>query len=708
MKLLKVFIEHQLMQLNNPFDYLYDSDKPIYKGVRVLVDFHGQKIIGFVSDVIDIDNSNNFPYQIKPILQLIDESPLINEELFELAYWMSKNTISPIISCLNAMLPPSLKPKSNFKNKVMVNYVNVVDYQLKEKYSGLYLIKDFKAIVGQYRYNKYKKAGLIEIVEKEKKADVSELVIKPSDLTLTHQQAEAINLIEKTDKQVILLHGLTGSGKTEVFLRICQKVLLEGKQVLVLVPEISLTTMMVKRFKERFNSIAIYTSALSSQEKYEQYCLVKENKVKIVVGTRSAVFMPFTNLGLIVMDEEHDNSYKQDNTPRYNTKDIAIQRVKYHNCKLLLASATPTLESYARAIKNVYQLVSLTERINKTMPIAHLVDMSKQIRQGDYIISKPLKQAIGQRLANNQQVILLLNRRGYNPIVKCSNCSEVVRCPHCDIALSYHKDENRLVCHVCGYSTLFDISCKKCGSKMWTNYGVGTQRLSEEISKLYPDSKIVRMDTDTTRNKNSHQQILTDFENHKYDIMVGTQMIAKGLDFPNVTLVGIFNADGPLARNDYRSVETTFDLIVQASGRSGRSDKQGEVFIQAYDVNHYGIRLAVKQDYIAFFNNEMSYRHALKYPPYSYLVAICFLSEDESLANENCNNCFDYFDNNESFIVLGPSCLNKLRDQFRYRIVLKATDKEKMIEEVWKWYQSQQYNRNKLNIQIDVDPYILD
>ena len=501
---------------------------------------------------------------------------------------------------------------------------------------------------------------------------------------------------------------MTGSGKTEVFLRICQKVLLEGKQVLVLVPEISLTTMMVKRFKERFNSIAIYTSALSSQEKYEQYCLVKENKVKIVVGTRSAVFMPFTNLGLIVMDEEHDNSYKQDNTPRYNTKDIAIQRVKYHNCKLLLASATPTLESYARAIKNVYQLVSLTERINKTMPIAHLVDMSKQIRQGDYIISKPLKQAIGQRLANNQQVILLLNRRGYNPIVKCSNCSEVVRCPHCDIALSYHKDENRLVCHVCGYSTLFDISCKKCGSKMWTNYGVGTQRLSEEISKLYPDSKIGRMDTDTTRNKNSHQQILTDFENHKYDIMVGTQMIAKGLDFPNVTLVGIFNADGPLARNDYRSVETTFDLIVQASGRSGRSDKQGEVFIQAYDVNHYGIRLAVKQDYIAFFNNEMSYRHALKYPPYSYLVAICFLSEDESLANENCNNCFDYFDNNECFIVLGPSCLNKLRDQFRYRIVLKATNKEKMIEEVWKWYQSQQYNRNKLNIQIDVDPYILD
>lgn len=708
MKLLKVFIEHQLMQLNNPFDYLYDSDKPIYKGVRVLVDFHGQKIIGFVSDVIDIDNSNNFPYQIKPILQLIDESPLINEELFELAYWMSKNTISPIISCLNAMLPPSLKPKSNFKNKVMVNYVNVVDHQLKEIYPGLYLIKDFKAIVGQYRYNKYKKAGLIEIVEKEKKADVGELVIKPSDLTLTHQQAEAINLIENTDKQVILLHGLTGSGKTEVFLRICQKVLLEGKQVLVLVPEISLTTMMVKRFKERFNSIAIYTSALSSQEKYEQYCLVKENKVKIVVGTRSAVFMPFTNLGLIVMDEEHDNSYKQDNTPRYNTKDIAIQRVKYHNCKLLLASATPTLESYARAIKNVYQLVSLTERINKTMPIAHLVDMSKQIRQGDYIISKPLKQAIGQRLANNQQVILLLNRRGYNPIVKCSNCSEVVRCPHCDIALSYHKDENRLVCHVCGYSTLFDISCKKCGSKMWTNYGVGTQRLSEEISKLYPDSKIIRMDTDTTRNKNSHQQILTDFENHKYDIMVGTQMIAKGLDFPNVTLVGIFNADGPLARNDYRSVETTFDLIVQASGRSGRSDKQGEVFIQAYDVNHYGIRLAVKQDYIAFFNNEMSYRHALKYPPYSYLVAICFLSEDESLANENCNNCFDYFDNNESFIVLGPSCLNKLRDQFRYRIVLKATDKEKMIEEVWKWYQSQQYNRNKLNIQIDVDPYILD
>ncbi len=712
MKIVKVYIEHQTMQLNNTFDYFYDGSEDIVSGVRVTVPFHGQKVIGFVDEVIEIIDLEAYErkqgFELKGVIEVIDKEPLINEELRQLATWLSRMTVSPLISCLNAMLPPSLKPKSNFKKAVSQNRVRILDEQLKSEIDDDLLLKEFKEKVGQYRYNKYKKENKIEIYQTEKKAETVDFVYNDPDYKLTDEQKQALEKIEETDKRVILLHGLTGSGKTEIFLQLTKKVCLENKQVLILVPEISLTPLMVKRFKDRFNNIAVYNSALSAQEKYEQYCLVKENKVKIVVGTRSAIFMPFSDLGLIVIDEEHDNSYKQDKTPRYNTKDVAIRRAEYHDCKVLLASATPTLESYARAIKNVYQLVTLEKRVNNSLPVSHLVDMQKEIRKGNYIISSSLKEAIGKRLELKQQCILLLNRRGYTPIVKCSSCGHVVSCPHCDVALSYHKDEDRLVCHSCGYSCEVDLTCPKCGQKMWQNYGVGTQRLQEELQKTFPNARIVRMDADSTRAKESHQKILEAFDKQEYDILVGTQMISKGLDFPNVTLVGIFNADGPLARNDYRSVETTFDLIVQASGRSGRSSSAGEVYVQAYDTNHYGIRLAVKQDYITFFNNEMSYRHALKYPPYAYLIAIYFNSTEQELGEKLSSESVEYFRNNTDIRILGPSQLTKRKDEYRYRFIMKSKDKEKMIDELWIWYSQLDFNRNKIAVQVDVDPYILD
>ncbi len=712
MKIVKVYIEHQLMQLNNTFDYFYDGKQEIVSGIRVSVPFHGQKIIGFVDEVINIDDLQAYErkqgYQLKGIIDLIDKEPLINEELKQLAIWLSKMTVSPLISCLNAMLPPSLKPRSNFKKAVSLNKVKILDDKLKEEIADDLLLKDFKEKVGQYRYNKYKKENKIEIYQVEKKADYTEFVYNEPDYQLTNEQLKALEKINESNKEVILLHGLTGSGKTEIFLQLTKQVCLDNKQVLILVPEISLTPLMVKRFKERFNNIALYNSSLSAQEKYEQYCLVKENKVKIVVGTRSAIFMPFSNLGLIVIDEEHDNSYKQDKSPRYNTKDVAIKRGQYHHCKVLLASATPTLESYARAVKDVYGLVTLDKRINHSLPISHLVDMQKEIRKGNYIISTSLKEAIQKRLLAKQQCILLLNRRGYTPIVKCSSCGHVLSCPHCDVALSYHKDEDKLVCHFCGYSCQTNLICPECGQRMWQNYGVGTQRLQEELQKTFPMARIVRMDADSTKAKESHQKILQAFEQQQYDILVGTQMISKGLDFPNVTLVGIFNADGPLARNDYRSVENTFDLIVQASGRSGRSEKPGEVFVQAYDTNHYGIRLAVKQDYITFFNNEMSYRHALKYPPYAYLIAVYFNSQDQQLCETQAQNAANYFRENSDIRILGPSQLSKRKDEYRYRFIMKSKDKEKMIDVLWQWYEKLDINRNKISVQIDVDPYILD
>ena len=713
--IVNIYIEHPVMQLNTTFSYFHQDKRKIERGMRVKVDFNGQKIVGFVDSTFEVDDLEKYQiqlgYQLKPIEEVIDREPIINNELYDLGLWMSRQTISPIISCFQSMLPSTLKPVSSARKAVMESWVKIIDEEVKQTYGfevDEILLKDFKEKVNDYRYRKLRNLGYIEVVRKEKRAEVEKFKVYDAPYNLTKQQKQAIETINNSENNIILLHGLTGSGKTEIYLQLAKQTCLQDRQVLVLVPEISLTSQMVNRFKARFNSVAIYHSGLSAQEKYQQYTLVKEGKVKIVVGTRSAIFMPFKDIGLIVLDEEHDSSYKQDSTPRYNTRDIAIKRSETHNCKLILGSATPTLESYARAIKDVYKLVTLDKRINQDLPKSYLVDMSKEIRKGNYIISSPLLKAIEERLEKKQQVILLLNRRGYTPIVKCSSCSYVVMCPHCDVALSYHKDDDKLVCHVCGYSQSNDLTCPKCANKMWRNYGVGTQRLTEEIQRYFPQARLVRMDADSTRKKDAHSKILTSFEKQKYDILIGTQMISKGLDFPNVTLVGIFNADGPLHRTDYRSVETTFNLIVQASGRSGRSDNPGEVYVQAYDINHYGIRLAVKQDYITFFNNEMSYRHAGKYPPYTFMAAIMFVGKNDETIKDKAFEASDYFRNDSSIRVLGPSRLLKIKGEYRYRIVIKSKDKKQLIEKLWLWYEAQAINKRQLSVQIDVDPYILD
>ena len=715
MRLVGVYIEHPIMSLNSPFSYLLSSEDFLSRGMRVRVDFNNHKLVGFVDSVEEISSveeaEKKLGYHLKEIEEIIDKEVLLNDELYQLGLWMSYQSVSPVISCFQAMLPTALKPSSGKKTIVKENWVILKDAQLIERFETEQLpLAAFKEKVSSYFYNKYRKAGLLEVIQKEKEAVIdTQLTISEPEYQLTQLQQKALKKIEESDKDVIVLHGLTGSGKTEIYMRLARKALEEGRQVLVLVPEISLTPLMISRFQKRFgNNIAVYHSGLSPSEKYQQYQLVKSGKAKLVVGTRSAVFMPFMDLGLIVLDEEHDNSYKQDSTPRYHTREVAIKRAQYHHCKVILGSATPTLESYARAVKNVYELVSLEERIFNQLPDSHLVDMSKELRSGNYIISSALKKAIGQRLENDEQVILLLNRRGYTPIMKCAYCGEVLTCPHCDIALSYHKDENKLICHCCGYSQSADVICPKCGKQKWRNYGIGTQRLAEEVKSIYPKARIVRMDADSTRNKDSHRTILESFSRHDYDIMIGTQMIAKGLDFPKVTLVGVFNADGPLNRTDYRSVEMTFDLIVQASGRSGRAQKSGEVYVQAYDVNHYAIRLAVMQNYIAFFNNEMQYRHAGNYPPYCYMIAISFSGRDQQMIEDAAYKAVEEFRNNINAKVLGPSKLLKKKDEYRYRIILKSADRQQLLEQLWKWYDQQNYNRQSILISVDVDPYILD
>ncbi|MEG2799169.1 MAG: primosomal protein N', partial [Erysipelotrichaceae bacterium] len=590
MQIVHVYIEYSSLSLNRTFTYLSGLFH-VKKGIRVEVPFGNKSLIGFVDKVEEVDQSylDNSKYKLKTIIGLLDQEPLINDELFELASYMSYNYIASMISCFQVMLPAKLKPKSNHHSIKMEDWVvyEKEDQTLTSKQAiALAALKNGEGMKKSDWVKEYKSVTkklidlqLVKVYQKEAKANLNNEKMEDETFVLKQAQKDAIEkIMEKPGFQVSLLHGVTGSGKSEVYLQLAQQILKEGKQVLILVPEISLTPQMVKRVNMRFASnVAIYHSALNPQEKYEQFKLVKNNQVKIVVGTRSAIFMPFEHLGLIVLDEEHDTSYKQDSSPRYHCRDIALWRGKYHNCKVILGSATPSLESYARAYKGNYQLVEMNVRINASFPDVKMIEMRKAVKNGEnYILSQALEDAIAMRLNRHEQVILLLNRRGYTPILRCIACGHVEMCPHCEQAMAYHKEDHVLKCHTCGYQKPLPYECPECKENKWRYIGVGTQRLAEIVQEKFPFAKIIRMDRDTTTKKNAHEKLLTSF-GKEGDILLGTQMIAKGLDFERVSLVGIVNGDALLNRSDYRCCELTFDMLAQASGRSGRGDIVGEV-----------------------------------------------------------------------------------------------------------------------------------
>ncbi len=466
--------------------------------------------------------------------------------------------------------------------------------------------------------------------------------------------------------------------------------------------------MMVKRVQERFGSdVAIYHSSLSSQEKYEQYQSIKHRKKNIVVGTRSAVFMPFEDLGLIILDEEHDLSYKQDNNCRYHARDVALKRAQTHHATVVLASATPSLDTYARAIKGVYQLVEIQNRINLKMPSIKLINMNEVIRKKQsYILSDEMIEAMRETLNAKKQVILLLNRRGYQPILRCQDCGNVLMCPHCDKPLVLHKDTNTLNCHLCGYKIKRLDECPSCKGKL-TGSGFGTQMLQEKVSFHFPNARIIRMDADTTNRKNAHESLLYKFEHHEADILLGTQMIAKGLDFEDVTLVGILQGDALLQRSDYRSSELAFDLLMQASGRSGRGGSSGRVLIQVYDEKHYAVQCALHQDYDTFFRYEMQYRHLAQYPPYTFLCSITLIHSNEDAAYSCAEEIMDELKQTD-FKVLGIFELLKIQDEKRYRICIKSKSLEKLQKCVYAIYQKLRVNKKKVKVHIDMNPLTLE
>ncbi len=562
----------------------------------------------------------------------------------------------------------------------------------------------------------------------------------PLDLTGEQQAVlqQILSAVEARSHQVFLLHGVTGSGKTEVYLQAIQHCLTQGREAIVLVPEISLTPQMVERFKSRFGDrVAVLHSRLSHGERYDEWRKIQMRKVSVVIGARSAVFAPFTNLGLIIIDEEHETSYKQEDSPKYHAREVAIRRALQHRAAVVLGSATPSLETYRKAAPDnaapsetpPFRLLTMRSRVQgRPLPAVHIVDMRQELKDGNRsMFSRPLFSAIEDRLRKQEQMVLLLNRRGHSTFVMCRTCGYVVRCPHCDISLTYHLHSRTLRCHYCGYAKREAAVCPGCGSEHIRYFGTGTQRVEEELAKLFPGIRVIRMDVDTTSEKGSHEKWLTMFRNRQADVLLGTQMVAKGLDFPHVTLVGVIAADTVLHLPDFRSAEKTFQLLTQVAGRAGRHELPGEVFIQTYTPDHYSIVSAGRHDYSAFVRTELELRRQREYPPYCDLILITLSHEQaqlivrvgESLVKrlkeqwKTLSASALYAPQRQSAYmeVYGPvaSPIPRMKDRYRFQCMVKYRGNDSVIELVRRTISAfdDVVKQEKLQISVDIDPQVL-
>ena len=696
-----VLVDRTNLSVNKVYHYNYNLDKKISIGSRVLVDFHNK-----LSEALIV----SFPKEtelkkLKEVIEVIDEESILTLELLKLGRFMEKRYFTSLMSCYQTMLPKPFKLGTQEKLqdkkityyfldkenvKLTVKQQEIVDY-LKDK--KLDRLENFsKAII---------KALVNKNVLKEKKVLLSTIIEDKKEfkeISLSVKQQEIYNEIINSKESKYLLYGVTGSGKTLIYLHLINHYLSEGKTALLLVPEISLTIQTMNFFKNYFKeNIAILHSSLSDREKYNEYLKIKRKDVRVVIGVRSAIFAPLENLGVIIIDEEHSDTYNEySKNPKYSTKDIAIFRSEYNNAKLVLASATPLVKDYYLAEKNKeYKLLKLLNKYNDLKLNIKIIDL-KENKTLSYF-SKELKEKILEKLKNHEQVILFLNRKGYANYVMCASCGEVKKCPNCDISLTYYKNDNQLRCSYCEHSEKYINFCDKCHEKDLNIMGVGTEKLEEELNTLFKDYKVLRMDMDTTRKKGSYEKIINDFKNHVYDILVGTQMIAKGLDFENVTLVGVINADQSLMIPSYNAIENTYSLLSQVSGRSGRSSKQGEVIIQTYNPDNYGILEVVNQDYESFYKKEIDIRKKLLYPPFSNMLTLKVKSINIDLVKEHIIKIYKYLKLNleETTSILGPNLLNirKLDKKYECSITLKY-NKDENLEKIIKFLKSY-YNKDR-------------
>lgn len=719
--IVKVLVELSNKNVDKTFDYLVPQFliSKIKIGIRVIVPFAHQTLEGFV---LEISNYLDTDYELKEIIDIVDTDIILNQELLALGKYISDTTLSTLISAYQTMLPKALKAKNGvIISKKIEHYLimnNDIDIKCSEKQQEIITLIKKKGKILKKEANLISSSSVKTLLKKEIIKEIEDEVYRLNHesniqekypLTPLQNQAVETVLSKKNTDTTFLIHGVTGSGKTEVYMEIIERLLQEEKESIVLVPEISLTEQIVSRFKTRFiDDIAILHSRLSEGEKYDEWRKIARGEVKIVIGARSAIFAPLRNIGVIIIDEEHTDSYKQDScNPRYHAIDIAKWRSKYHKCPVVLGSATPTLETYARAKKGIYKLIELKERVNhKELPKIQIVDMNQEIKKKIGSFSNLLIEDMEESFLKGEQVLLLLNRRGYSSFVSCKNCGYTEKCPNCDITLTYHKSSNTLRCHYCGYGTKLVNVCPECHEEAISTLGIGTEKIEEELGKLFPNQKVIRMDFDTTSKKGSHEKIIKKFASGEYDILLGTQMIAKGLDFPNVTLVGVINADTSLNIPDFRSSETTFQLLCQVAGRSGRGEKCGKVIIQTFNPDHYAIRYAKCHDYIGFFYQEMGIRQKLGYSPYYYLTVLKVLSKDYEEAKKISNQIGDYLKRNLlSTIVLGPSVASvfKVNNVYRFQIVLKYKKEEQLYPVLNNLIEHYKTN-TKIKIDLDINP----
>lgn len=724
----EVIINSEALEIDRPFTYKvpeeFNNEIKIGQIVKVPFGKGNKTSEGFI---LNLKNDDNIKFKTKNIAAILVKDPVIDEDDINLIEFLREKTLCKYIDAFRLLIPVGIMKGAKAKKKKVIvlknedlsniknpdGYKKIVEFFKANsgKYTKSELINDHS--ISQYKLNKLIENEVLSIEEESVFRYNDRVYNKDSAKTLTIEQENIIREYINSDDKMFLLKGVTGSGKTEVYMKLVERVLLEGKSAIILVPEIALTPQMIERFKGRFGvNVALFHSKLSDGERFDEWFRVKEGKAKVIVGARSAIFLPAKNLGLIIIDEEHENTYKSEQNPKYQTKEVAEYLSELKGCKVILGSATPSIETYYRALTGEMKLLELNSRVdNKAMPPMKVIDMRNELKGGNKsLFSRELFIAIQERLKRKEQIILFLNRRGFSTFVSCRSCGYVFKCDECDISMTYHKN-GLLICHYCGKTKREPRECPKCHSKYVKFFGAGTQRVEEEVKKYFNNVRILRMDVDTTRDKHSYERIYNTFKNGEADILIGTQMVSKGLDFKNVTLVGILAADMSINIPDYRAAERTFQIITQVAGRAGRGDKQGEVLIQTYTPQHYSLQYAVNYDYEGFYEKEFTVRAMMKYPPFGKLLLINGTSKKEELLKNFMHkitmmikplveSCLD-------IEILGPipCMISKVKENYRWQIVIKGEFDSyfsKNIKEIL--YDENKNVYNDIRISMDINP----
>ncbi|MCM0648731.1 primosomal protein N' [Clostridium swellfunianum] len=723
-----VIVNNNSIQVDKVFTYAIPEKyrKIIKLGYRVKVPFGlgNKRIDGFV---VSLFNDFQASSTVKEIADTCEEYSLLEPKDLELIEYMREKYLCTYIECIKALLPSGVtRGMRNKINQVIYVAKKLEGKYCKEPYDSLYNIVFNNN--GKFNKNEISKkyqvsVSSINTLLKHGFLTNEEIIINRynernyteyKENALNLEQLNAVDIINNSSDKTFLIHGVTGSGKTEIYMNLVNQMLKEGKDSIILVPEISLTPQMVERFKGRFGKdITVFHSKLSEGERYDEWLRVKNKNVKVAIGARSAIFLPFDNLGLIVIDEEHESSYKSDSDPKYSAVDIALFKCENSDAKLILGSATPSMETYYKSKNKDIKLITLKNRAdNALLPKIELIDMREELMSNNKsMFSKRLFEELENSLSSNEQSILFLNRRGYSPFVSCRKCGYVFKCDNCDISLTYHNENGSLVCHYCGMKKRATNICPKCGSKYVKYFGVGTEKIEQEVNKYFPKARTLRMDFDTTRKKNSYENIYNTFKEYKADILIGTQMIAKGLDFKNVTLVGVIAADLSLNLPDFRSAERTFQLITQVSGRAGRGEKHGKVIVQTYTPDHYSIVHSASNNYEGFYSDEISIRKDMNYPPFSKILLINLSSKNENLLIKSIQNIGyilkNMLQNDDKIEMLGPcpSAISKINEQYRWQIILKGNIDSGIANKIKDIiYQTLKEVYTEIRVSLDINP----